>query len=172
MELHCSQTSSALFKRLASLRPLWNYTALKPNAKEREGAQQFETPMELHCSQTSRLSELGRDKFETPMELHCSQTSLHGFTKSRLFETPMELHCSQTTLLRRRLPPKFETPMELHCSQTTTLATGRNTGLRPLWNYTALKHVVAFALLFYRLRPLWNYTALKPKDKIFDIAFV
>ena len=34
----------------------------------------FETPMELHCSQTQLYSVFCPDGFETPMELHCSQT--------------------------------------------------------------------------------------------------
>ena len=35
-------------------------------------------------------------EFETPMELHCSQT-IHGLMEALpQFETPMELHCSQT----------------------------------------------------------------------------
>ena len=34
--------------------------------------------------------------FETPMELHCSQTPLIVINLKQTFETPMELHCSQT----------------------------------------------------------------------------
>ena len=33
--------------------------------------------------------------------------------------------------------------------------------LKPLWNYTALKHPAANASIPPGLRPLWNYTALK-----------
>ena len=35
-------------------------------------------------------------------------------------------------------------------------------GLRPLWNYTALKLQDKAVLRLVSLRPLWNYTALKP----------
>ena len=34
--------------------------------------------------------------FETPMELHCSQTGVRFIFSYTMFETPMELHCSQT----------------------------------------------------------------------------
>ena len=51
--------------------------------------------------------------------------------------------------------------MELHCSQTMSVVTGRLNGLRPLWNYTALKQALECAFTVVGLRPLWNYTALK-----------
>ena len=57
---------------------------------------------------------------------------------------------------------KFETPMELHCSQTNPAACATSPGLRPLWNYTALKHNRHNNYCDWSLRPLWNYTALKP----------
>ena len=38
-----------------SLRPLWNYTALKPITQLSGFASKFETPMELHCSQTTMI---------------------------------------------------------------------------------------------------------------------
>ena|GEM_PF-5036645 len=52
----------------------------------------------------------------------------------------MELHCSQTVLGDCKNYVLFETPMELHCSQTAGSLQIINCGLRPLWNYTALKH--------------------------------
>ena len=76
----------------------------------------------------------------------------------------MELHCSQTAyrlLLTRFL---FETPMELHCSQTTARTRPDGCRLRPLWNYTALKHEREREKALKCLRPLWNYTALKPLE--------
>ena len=51
----------------------------------------------------------------------------------------MELHCSQTVLGDCKNYVLFETPMELHCSQTAGSLQIINCGLRPLWNYTALK---------------------------------
>ena len=51
----------------------------------------------------------------------------------------MELHCSQTRWLSRCWALRFETPMELHCSQTAKNVEAFLSGLRPLWNYTALK---------------------------------
>ena len=41
----------------------------------------FETPMELHCSQTQLYSVFCPDGFETPMELHCSQTGIASPSK-------------------------------------------------------------------------------------------
>ena len=63
-------------------------------------------------------------KFETPMELHYSQTPPRMGTGRRQFETPMELHYSQTTFVHKKFTIWFETPMELHYSQTSN---SRNT---------------------------------------------
>ena len=121
----------------------------------------FETPMELHCSQTSRLSQVISYTFETPMELHCSQTYSSALQNPDRFETPMELHCSQTQLGTSWFRRLFETPMELHCSQTKNEPCKTSLCLRPLWNYTALKPQVIATAADRSLRPLWNYTALK-----------
>ena len=43
----------------------------------------FETPMELHYSQTAILNGFSIDEFETPMELHYSQTQFENFRLSR-----------------------------------------------------------------------------------------
>ena len=95
------------------------------------------------------------------MELHCSQTSISFLLALWLFETPMELHCSQTCRLSALTCSEFETPMELHCSQTTSAQWETRDSLRPLWNYTALKHLWQGGKQKSSLRPLWNYTALK-----------
>ena len=81
------------------------------------------------------------------MELHCSQTEFPKFAPVNLFETPMELHCSQTRFAGAFQSATFETPMELHCSQTQYYAENLLDGLRPLWNYTALK---LYQSLFYQ----------------------
>ena len=54
--------------------------------------------------------------------------------------------------------------MELHCSQTVSVDIDRIQGLRPLWNYTALKLNDFTITDITSLRPLWNYTALKRCD--------
>ena len=95
------------------------------------------------------------------MELHCSQTECYSADNLTWFETPMELHCSQTTLGIFMNGSLFETPMELHCSQTVMKSIEIFDGLRPLWNYTALKHRSRQQRERASLRPLWNYTALK-----------
>ena len=79
------------------------------------------------------------DKFETPTELHCSQTEYPTLDDFHRFETPTELHCSQTEWPCCKAAAWFETPTELHCSQTWQLTTSRGLCLRPLQNYTALK---------------------------------
>ena len=56
--------------------------------------------------------------FETPLELHSSQTLHLFFAGQPLFETPLELHSSQTKHLRLHPRAWFETPLELHSSQT------------------------------------------------------
>ena len=139
--------------------------------------------MELHCSQTLTHVPTLTLPFETPMELHCSQTRhvaslafrclrpLWNYTalkrlciclfRALSFETPMELHCSQTSFSTVKKQNEFETPMELHCSQTVRGEFATLDSLRPLWNYTALKHNRVSERKRLGLRPLWNYTALK-----------
>ena len=95
------------------------------------------------------------------MELHCSQTGSADWNNTVEFETPMELHCSQTKGNSFLTALVFETPMELHCSQTEYAAEDEHKRLRPLWNYTALKHHITHSTKTGSLRPLWNYTALK-----------
>ena len=107
--------------------------------------------------------------FETPMELHCSQTFPRWLARRGLFETPMELHCSQTKARTAKHPSRFETPMELHCSQTYLVGCACVRSLRPLWNYTALKLFRALDFDDIGLRPLWNYTALKRRNILSSI---
>ena len=97
------------------------------------------------------------------MELHCSQTLEDTRIACIPFETPMELHCSQTPQILFIVLKWFETPMELHCSQTNGKPILSSSGLRPLWNYTALKQDLGHFSIENSLRPLWNYTALKPQ---------
>ena len=165
------------------MRPLQNYTALKLQRSARGYPPWFETPTELHCSQTAGNGEeciaslrplqnytaLKRDKHlvTLPQGLRPLQnyTALKRSLRLRgfgfLFETPTELHCSQTWTFWRWLYPRFETPTELHCSQTQIRIRQKRHGLRPLQNYTALKQSTSLPTFRAGLRPLQNYTALK-----------
>ena len=204
MELHCSQTKQNHTAYIYCLRPLWNYTALKPRetlqprayglrplwnytALKQNGHRKL--PIEvwdpygitlLSNTLTSKYQDsyvwdpygitlLSNvpvptsylPKFETPMELHCSQTTSKCSKCYQRFETPMELHCSQTALLLLLFPECLRplwnyTALKLHARGWR-----QSVCLRPLWNYTALKHIAFFWASRCSLRPLWNYTALK-----------
>ena len=56
----------------------------------------FESPMDLHYSQTDIPDELDALQFESPMDLHYSQTIKAMQNNLHSFESPMDLHYSQT----------------------------------------------------------------------------
>ena len=116
MELHCSQTILVTLSSLISLRPLWNYTALKPVS--RNLSRRFRLrPLWNYTALKHKLN-ISADYLRLrPLWNYTALKPNTEFTELPLFETPMELHCSQTLL--------------------ATHSSGRS--LRPLWNYTALK---------------------------------
>ena len=61
------------------------------------------------------------DKFETPTDLHYSQTVQRLYRLHVQFETPTNLHYSQTPSPTWGYGRKFETPTDLHYSQTSNL---------------------------------------------------
>ncbi len=132
----------------------------------------FETSMKLHYSQTVKSITFGIVPFETSMKLHYSQTTLKESDKAPSFETSMKLHYSQTLLAGRWCQEEFETSMKLHYSQTMIVPSSFRKSLRPLWNYTTLKHVKFIPQAVYCLRPLWNYTTLKPRHTVWQNPLV
>ena len=110
--------------------------------------------------------------FETPMELHCSQTKLvrlmHRASLRPLWNYTALKLVKVTWYLFVGLRPLWNyTALKQAVEE---LAEGY--GLRPLWNYTALKHSWERPDLEDCLRPLWNYTALKPKTNHVKQAYV
>ena len=73
------------------------------------------------------------------MDLHYSQTTRVSWFGYWQFESPMDLHYSQTTNANREITLKFESPMDLHYSQTQDGFNDGIKGLNPLWIYTTLK---------------------------------
>ena len=57
-----------------------------------------------------------------------------------MFETATKLHYSQTHIRARNFVMLFETATKLHYSQTAAHQDHDFRGLRPLRNYTTLKH--------------------------------
>ena len=127
MELHCSQTVCFVHFLSDSLRPLWNYTALKLDSTKGVRIDRFETPMELHCSQTSNTTRsIRRD----------SLRPLWNYTALK----PTGVTTSRRTGLR---PLWNYTALKLgYCCSFGRCC------LRPLWNYTALKLCPLSALAF------------------------
>ena len=183
MNLHSSQTRQETGWRSAGLRPLWIYTALKRSVKLSKGIRRlrplwiytalkprplgirstmlFETPMNLHSSQTQQLAfSLWSDVWDPYEFTQLSNGDRLQRTFER-FETPMNLHSSQTKNGQNSLTIMFETPMNLHSSQTRVRLIRGVISLRPLWIYTALKLTCGAYPPNAGLRPLWIYTALK-----------
>ena len=74
MDLHYSQTTARAVSLSASLNPLWIYTTLKPDKVIQIAKAEFESPMDLHYSQTTPSWHGFLGAFESPMDLHYSQT--------------------------------------------------------------------------------------------------
>ena len=147
---------------LSCLRPLQIYTALKPYLDNRKIITVWD-PYKFTLLSNLGSGHFRRDRFETPTNLHCSQTYEQLRTPYILFETPTNLHCSQTFFQSRHKYLSFETPTNLHCSQTWFPRHHLPSGLRPLQIYTALKPVLCLKRARQGLRPLQIYTALKQK---------
>ena len=62
----------------------------------------FETPTDLHYSQTEKPEPVEPVEFETPTDLHYSQTLSERLYNVCGFETPTDLHYSQTSNLKYR----------------------------------------------------------------------
>ena len=77
--------------------------------------------------------------FESPMDLHYSQTMGKQGLRIWAFESPMDLHYSQTHCALYLSNSLFESPMDLHYSQTLCTFGNKVIGLNPLWIYTTLK---------------------------------
>ena len=82
--------------------------------------------------------------FESPMDLHYSQTLPTLIRSVSLFESPMDLHYSQTQKEQNVVGMMFESPMDLHYSQTVTPFCVVVCSLNPLWIYTTLKRAIRF----------------------------
>ena len=183
MDLHYSQTKFCKIKIIICLNPLWIYTTLKQllysyyklvvwipygftllsNGWRRlMNNDLFESPMDLHYSQTLVPSELKSSWFESPMDLHYSQTVSLPVGNEQAFESPMDLHYSQTSTLVLPINNGFESPMDLHYSQTCSDGWWLTIRLNPLWIYTTLKPTLSPLICCISLNPLWIYTTLKP----------
>ena len=101
-----------------SLSPLWKYTALKPRGFQNPMWRWFESPLEIHGSQTTMAGRRFRPRFESPLEIHGSQTKTPCKPCLLLFESPLEIHGSQTAIANGNAAVLFESPLEIHGSQT------------------------------------------------------
>ncbi len=99
------------------LSPLWKYTALK-RLVELTHTGTFESPLEIHGSQTVTNLQIIGEPFESPLEIHGSQTTVETQVLPPWFESPLEIHGSQTMRTARRGAMLFESPLEIHGSQT------------------------------------------------------
>ena len=104
-------------------------------------------------------------KFVSPTNLHCSQTSLMSNETWFEFVSPTNLHCSQTLPLVLVMYAWFVSPTNLHCSQTPVPAYPSHLRLFPLRIYTALKPNQNCDNYDVRLFPLRIYTALKLTER-------
>ena len=57
---------------------------------------EFESPIDLHYSQTICRCLCAGGAFESPIDLHYSQTGVGSFFSGIWFESPIDLHYSQT----------------------------------------------------------------------------
>ena len=95
MKLHCSQTQRCLQQFRWSLRPLWNYTALKlwtawlpyPSGLR---------PLWNYTALKRDASYIGLTLVWDPYEITLLSNLLPPLKHFSMFETPMKLHCSQT----------------------------------------------------------------------------
>ena len=104
------------------------------------------------------------EQFVSPTNLHCSQTTFLPRFISAWFVSPTNLHCSQTEQMTVSHNNLFVSPTNLHCSQTVCLCVNQSISLFPLRIYTALKPVWNIGWQQWRLFPLRIYTALKLKS--------
>ena len=79
----------------------------------------FESPLEIHGSQTGWAAHRRGREFESPLEIHGSQTVKHFYLFLPAFESPLEIHGSQTRGICPRFQYQFESPLEIHGSQTS-----------------------------------------------------
>ena len=79
------------------------------------------------------------DWFDSPTNLHCSQTMNLSIKESIQFDSPTNLHCSQTHHLINMSLHVFDSPTNLHCSQTYQVGVQAGLCLIPLRICTALK---------------------------------
>ena len=77
--------------------------------------------------------------FDSPTNLHCSQTQLAYRNEKDPFDSPTNLHCSQTYSPCNLAFSSFDSPTNLHCSQTYRVQAICGVGLIPLRICTALK---------------------------------
>ena len=100
---------------------------------------QFDSPTNLHCSQTCHKLQIWKLLFDSPTNLHCSQTVKKHFSTWKWFDSPTNLHCSQTA---------FNISFTVLC-------------LIPLRICTALKQKKSTTDSMWSLIPLRICTALK-----------
>ena len=161
MELHCSQTCGRFGLPADCLRPLWNYTALK-HTNEAPSLSFCLRPL-WNYTALKLVQGFKRclRQFETPMELHCSQTCL--FLLPSIFSLrPLWNYTALKQLYNKQKESKRLRPLWNYTALKLISRKRANlTSLRPLWNYTALKRKFVEIVEYDSLRPLWNYTALK-----------
>ena len=95
MNLHCSQTSLQPIRPPKSLIP-YEFALLSNRLKDFKHTYKFDSPTNLHCSQTTKIKRNWPLPFDSPTNLHCSQTEQSLIIFARKFDSPTNLHCSQT----------------------------------------------------------------------------
>ena len=154
----------------SSLISLWIYTALKLTCLHDISVNVW-YPYEFTLLSNNPYLFLSCNQFDIPMNLHCSQTVVNACHIRGLFDIPMNLHCSQTqfiTLCNMRSLISLWLYTALKLSDILII---RFHCLISLWIYTALKLVYQFTNSFERLISLWIYTALKPSKTNFAKSF-
>ena len=101
--------------------------------------------------------------FDSPTNLHYSQTCPEASSSPLRFDSPTNLRCSQTGILLFILCDLFDSPTNLHCSQTQGRTVPSARCLIPLRICTALKPCCSQCPDDCSLIPLRICTALKPQ---------
>ena len=118
-------------------------------------------PYEFALLSNRRIAYLLTGKFDSPTNLHCSQTWEAVKIFAKMFDSPTNLHCSQTGDYNLGNLIMFDSPTNLHCSQTYAPLIAFDICLIPLRICTALKLKTGQTIYFRGLIPLRICTALK-----------
>ena len=82
MNLHCSQTSLQPIRPPKSLIP-YEFALLSNRLKDFKHTYKFDSPTNLHCSQTTKIKRNWPLPFDSPTNLHCSQTGIKIVPQAR-----------------------------------------------------------------------------------------